>query len=237
MDWWVLLLRPSTKAVERSLVSSPKPSRRLSVQVRRFSLCCPKTRHSSNLFVLTVPPSELRLRWWGGVLCHGYPSLRPWRVMIWPRTFYSPRFLPPLDTLELGGDVKNDEVFGEEIVVKDMHTRKALMNKLVRFKFGFLTPSRSHRRLEERRGKRGDCTAYHRRNCFCMAVYFLFARFGWLKNDTFLFEPCLVRWIHHNAWRLWNHGGAPRDHHLVSAEHPYQACHALQHEGLLWVPS
>ena len=31
---------------------------------------------------------------------------------------------------ELDG-TKNEEVFGEEIVVKDMHTRKALMNKLV----------------------------------------------------------------------------------------------------------
>ncbi len=44
-------------------------------------------------------------------------------------------------TLELG-DVSNDQIFGEEIVVKDMHTRKALMNKLVRLRIFYLAERR-----------------------------------------------------------------------------------------------
>ncbi|KAF9580378.1 hypothetical protein BGW38_003009 [Lunasporangiospora selenospora] len=40
-----------------------------------------------------------------------------------------PEALKKVERPELG-DVSNEQIFGEEIVVKDMHTRKALMNKL-----------------------------------------------------------------------------------------------------------
>ncbi|KAI7829835.1 hypothetical protein BC939DRAFT_440802 [Gamsiella multidivaricata] len=43
-------------------------------------------------------------------------------------------------------DVDNDRVFGEEIVVKDMHTRKALMNKL---SSGFITMPGGYGTMEE----------------------------------------------------------------------------------------
>ena len=53
--------------------------------------------------------------------------------------------------LELDGDVKNESVFGEEIVVKDMHTRKALMNKLV---CSFAIATAEQKKKEERKEKK-----------------------------------------------------------------------------------
>ncbi|KAG0264576.1 hypothetical protein BG011_006562 [Mortierella polycephala] len=41
-----------------------------------------------------------------------------------------PEALKKIERPEIDDDVSNDQIFGEEIVVKDMHTRKALMNKL-----------------------------------------------------------------------------------------------------------
>ncbi|KAG0377257.1 MAG: hypothetical protein J3R72DRAFT_439017 [Linnemannia gamsii] len=57
-----------------------------------------------------------------------------------------PEALKKIERPELGGDVKNDQVFGEEIVVKDMHTRKALMNKLCD---GFITMPGGYGTMEE----------------------------------------------------------------------------------------
>ncbi|KAF9573370.1 hypothetical protein EC968_008640 [Mortierella alpina] len=56
-----------------------------------------------------------------------------------------PEALKKIERPELG-DVSNDQIFGEEIVVKDMHTRKALMNKL---SSGFITMPGGYGTMEE----------------------------------------------------------------------------------------
>ncbi|GJJ69071.1 cytokinin riboside 5'-monophosphate phosphoribohydrolase [Entomortierella parvispora] len=56
-----------------------------------------------------------------------------------------PDALKKIERPELEG-TNNDEVFGEEIVVKDMHTRKALMNKLTN---AFITLPGGYGTMEE----------------------------------------------------------------------------------------
>ncbi|KAG0326713.1 hypothetical protein BGZ99_009111 [Dissophora globulifera] len=56
-----------------------------------------------------------------------------------------PEALKKIERPELS-NVDNDRIFGEEIVVKDMHTRKALMNKL---SSGFITMPGGYGTMEE----------------------------------------------------------------------------------------
>lgn len=116
MVWWVPLLRKSTKEEERSLESSQMPSSRLSVQVCIGEWFCRSSR-SRRVPASAAPFSH---------------STGSWILdTVWLLTFCNTSSPPIwLLTIELP-DVDNKKVFGEEIVVKDMHTRKALMSKLV----------------------------------------------------------------------------------------------------------
>ncbi|KAI1297116.1 hypothetical protein EDD11_007226 [Mortierella claussenii] len=57
-----------------------------------------------------------------------------------------PEALKKIERPEITSGVNNETIFGEEIIVKDMHTRKALMNKL---SSGFITMPGGYGTMEE----------------------------------------------------------------------------------------